>query len=825
MEEVSEYYHLAHQFAINTNRNLFITGKAGTGKTTFLHQLRQETKKQMAVVAPTGVAAINAGGTTIHSLFQLPLTPFIPTAEGRKHLFEQQKMSSLKRKVIQELELLVIDEVSMVRADLLDEIDAVLRHVRYKNNEVFGGVQVILIGDMFQLPPVIVEDEWRHLAPYYKSPYFFHAQALTNKELLYIELDKIFRQTNANFIRVLNEVRNSCLSPEGYQMLQKRFDPLFIPPNDDTYITLTTHNYKADQINSKELALLGGKSWFFEAIVRGEFPEKTYPTDKNLELKVGAKVMFIKNDDERPRRFYNGKIGVIKKITDECILIKSPDDDEDIELRQKTWENIRFETNESTLQIKEEIIGTFSQFPLRLAWAITIHKSQGLTFDKVVIDAGAAFATGQVYVALSRCRSLEGIVLWSKINPDSISTDRVIVEYEQHKPLVDELEYQLNKSREEFKLFVLQQLFDFRTAAGQIQRLKNDFAKVASSFNDETPIFISDIERQLAMFQDVALKFQNQLTQIITTLSDYDNFLSERLLAASKYFDEKTTNLLESINLSPAVTDSRDNARSFNSDLRNIFGFIAQKQHIFRKLQTPFAVENYFTLKNSFAMPEFTANSYSKTVEYVRQDVKNIDLYHQLIELRNRLCEPQNLPIYIVAGSKTLLELTEYLPLTERDLLRITGFGQAKVEKYGSEFLKIISDYCQKHNITSNIDALKSDKRQRDEEKKEKKPKGETQRLSYQMYKDGKKIEEIAAERKLTVGTICTHLAMFANLGLLEYDDFISKEKLAKAHQLAQETSEYSTMKAALDSILTPVEFQFFVAWNRQQKKESQNEI
>ena len=280
MQDTTPYYQLAHDFALFTNRSIFLTGKAGTGKTTFLHNLKKATKKQMAVVAPTGVAAINAGGTTMHSFFQLPFTPYIPTVEGRKNLIEKMKMQGNRRKVLQELELLVIDEISMVRADVLDSVDTILRHVRYRNNEPFGGVQVIFIGDMFQLSPVASDEEWRLLSQYYSSPYFFHSQAILQQQPVYIELDKIFRQTNGDFIRVLNEVRNNCLSDSGLKLLQSRYNPLFVPPADDTFITLTTHNYKADQINAEELSKIKGKIYSFDAEIQGEYPEKSYPTEK-----------------------------------------------------------------------------------------------------------------------------------------------------------------------------------------------------------------------------------------------------------------------------------------------------------------------------------------------------------------------------------------------------------------------------------------------------------------------------------------------------------------------------------------------------------------
>ena len=407
----SPYYRLAEEFALHTGRSIYLTGKAGTGKTTFLRRLRSITRKQTAVVAPTGVAAINAGGVTMHSFFQLPFGPFVPTPAGRNQLIGQLHMQANRRRVLRELELLVIDEVSMVRADTLDMVDTILRHVRFRPAEPFGGVQVVFIGDLFQLSPVVTDQEWRILAPYYPTPYFFHSLAVRQQPPVHIELDHIFRQSNADFIRVLNEVRGNSLSPHGLALLQSRYDPAFTPPEGDTYITLTTHNYKADRINAAELDKLPGPPTRFHAQVKGEYPEKSYPAEATLELKEGAKVMFLKNDTETPRRYFNGKIGVVEEMDDDGITIRCPGDDAPILVQRDTWRNIRYTTDPATQQIEEKELGTFTQYPLRLAWAITIHKSQGLTFDKAVIDADDAFAPGQVYVALSRCRSLEGLVL------------------------------------------------------------------------------------------------------------------------------------------------------------------------------------------------------------------------------------------------------------------------------------------------------------------------------------------------------------------------------------------------------------------------------
>ena len=814
MENTSLYYQLAHDFALFTNRSIFLTGKAGTGKTTFLHKLKTETKKQMAVVAPTGVAAINAGGTTMHSFFQLPFTPFIPTVEGRKNLIEKTKMQGHRRKVLQELELLVIDEISMVRADVLDAVDTILRHFRYRNNEPFGGVQVIFIGDMFQLSPVAIESEWRLLSDYYASPYFFQSQVIMQQQPVYIEFDKIFRQTNADFITVLNEVRNNCLSPEGLALLQSRYNPLFVPPKDDTYITLTTHNYKADKTNAEELAKLKGKTFTFEAEIKRDFPEKSYPTDKELVLKIGAKVMFIKNDNQTVRRFFNGKIGVIEDIEDNTIFVKCPEDSEIIELNKMVWENLRYSTNEMTKQIDEETIGTFEQFPLRLAWAITIHKSQGLTFDKAVIDAGDAFAAGQVYVALSRCRSLEGMVLWSKINPYSIENDRKIVEHERNKLAIEELEKQLNESRNQFRAYVLGLLFDFKTSVGHASRLARDVEEVKSSFNEETIPFLQNILKQAQNLQEVAAKFQHQIQAILCSNPVDEDYLHARLTSAMEFFSTKIENLIETLRQSPASTDSRENARDYNDQIRSHFGFLAQKLYVLKGLKHPFSVEDYFVLKNTFLLPEFSVNAYAKTVSGKAITSRNQKLYIQLLILRNKLCEPNDLPIYLVAGSKTLVEMADYLPQNEKDLLQISGFGSAKVEKYGKQFLEVILEYCKEHKLQS----LMHEKEKR-KEKKEKKPVGETMRISLAMYNEGKTIEEIAFIRNLNKTTIISHLEKYVISGELDINDFISPKKREKATDLIRSGTETGSIFEMLSTFLDYTEVKMFMAWLRGGKK------
>jgi len=422
----NQMFQLAADLVNQSSSNIFLTGKAGTGKTTFLRYIKENCAKQLAVVAPTGVAAINAGGVTMHSFFQLPFSPFIPEVGGfnkqneettnKNGLLSKLRMTTEKKKILQELELLIIDEISMVRCDMLDAVDTVLRHTRRRNNERFGGVQVLFIGDMFQLPPVIKEHDWRLLKDFYSSPYFFDSLVIKEELPVYIEFDKIYRQSEEKFINVLNQLRNNQLDDDGRSLLERRFAPDFKRTKDDGYIILTTHNERARNKNETELNSLTNKSFSYRAEIGGDFPASAYPVEEQLLLKVGSQVMFIKNDTERIKRYFNGKIGIVTELENDKILVQCEDETEEIEVKKEKWENIRYTVDKKSRQLNEEVLGSFTQFPLRLAWAITIHKSQGLTFDKVIIDAGEAFAPGQVYVALSRCTTLDGIVLQSAIN-------------------------------------------------------------------------------------------------------------------------------------------------------------------------------------------------------------------------------------------------------------------------------------------------------------------------------------------------------------------------------------------------------------------------
>ncbi|VAV85522.1 DNA repair and recombination protein, putative helicase, partial [hydrothermal vent metagenome] len=424
---------LAQNFVEKTDRNVFLTGKAGTGKTTFLHSIKEYSLKRLVVVAPTGVAAINAKGVTIHSFFQMAFGPILPDGAGTRNTEGsfQRKFNKTKINIIRSLDLLIIDEISMVRADLLDGIDQVLR--RYKDRtKVFGGVQVLMIGDLQQLSPVVKDNEWELLKTYYTTPYFFSSKVFQQCNAISIELKHIYRQDNEKFIAILNEIRNNKLTENSANDLNERYLPDFIPSKDDGYITLTTHNNRANEMNNLELQKIDHKSYFYTANVDGKFPEYSFPTHERLELKVGAQVMFVKNDSTPEKRYFNGKIGEIIQLSKEEIIVRCQDDEFDIVTTPEVWENVSYSINQETKEISEHVAGSFSQMPLRLAWAITIHKSQGLTFEKAIIDAKASFAHGQTYVALSRCRTLEGIVLKSPINANNIISDTRVTSFNEN---------------------------------------------------------------------------------------------------------------------------------------------------------------------------------------------------------------------------------------------------------------------------------------------------------------------------------------------------------------------------------------------------------
>nr|VFJ72539.1 MAG: UvrD-like helicase C-terminal domain-containing protein [Candidatus Kentron sp. FW] len=529
---------LANDFVQYTNHNLFLTGKAGTGKTTFLHNLKENTPKRMIVTAPTGIAAINAGGVTLHSFFQIPFGPFVPGSKA--HERNRYRFSREKRRIIETLDLLVIDEISMVRADLLDGVDAALRRYR-RSDQPFGGVQLLMIGDLHQLSPVAREDEWDILREHYASPYFFSSNALGRTGLVPIELIHIYRQSDARFIDLLNRVRENRLDPASWQALNQRHIPDFAQDGAG-YITLTTHNRGAERINDARLSVLSGKLHTFRADIEGDFPEYSYPTRASLGLKVGAQVMFVRNDPSPGKRYFNGKIGEVTRIRGKDIQVKCPDDDQGIKVERITWPNIAYKVDPDTGEINEDTIGTFVQYPLKPAWAITIHKSQGLTFDKAIIDANAAFAHGQVYVALSRCRTLEGIVLQSPLSPGAIKTDSTVAGFVEDITRNPPSSAELENAKIDYQRRLLTECFDLRYLGVCLNRM------VAILMENKQVIQVSGVDdihqsKQIAIEEIVAVgaKFQRQLARLFATGTppESDPIISERVTKACRYFREK----------------------------------------------------------------------------------------------------------------------------------------------------------------------------------------------------------------------------------------------------------------------------------------------
>ncbi|MEY4875760.1 MAG: hypothetical protein RL708_909 [Bacteroidota bacterium] len=542
--EINSEFKLAAEYVLQTSKNIFLTGKAGTGKTTFLKYIQNQTRKNTVVVAPTGVAAINAGGVTMHSFFQLPFIPFVPQAGGgfqvndfvdKNTLFNTVKFNKTKIDLFRELDLLVIDEVSMLRSDTLDCIDTILRHFRRQWDKPFGGVQVLFIGDMYQLPPIV--REWDFLKQFYETPFFFSSKVLEENQPLFIELKKIYRQNEQVFIDILNRLRNNQLDKNDYEILHQQYNPYDVN-NLENYITLTTHNWKADKKNELELNKLEGERFHFRAKIAEDFPENAYPVEENLYLKTGAQVMFIKNDSSLEKRYFNGKLATVVKIKDEEITIKFHDSNIEMVVEHETWRNVKYNLNKETNKISEEEIGSFSHYPIRLAWAITIHKSQGLTFEKAIIDAGDAFAPGQVYVALSRCTTLKGVVLLSKITSSSVKTDERIIEFANRENTIDELTANLENEKKEYSKTLLVKAFNWAKMVSITEDFYDTIEIRQIPDKEETQLMAKTMIEKAKEQQQIAEKFIPRLQFILDNihLPEKENELNDLVSRAVPYF-------------------------------------------------------------------------------------------------------------------------------------------------------------------------------------------------------------------------------------------------------------------------------------------------
>jgi hypothetical protein len=711
-------FQLAVQFVNQTARPVFLTGRAGTGKTTFLKYIRENSFKKMAVTAPTGVAAINAGGTTLHSFFQLPFGPFLPAAQhgwnaespaysDPNSLFRNIRFNAAKRDLLQELELLIIDEISMVRADTLDAVDTILRHFREQPLLPFGGLQLLYIGDLFQLPPVVPPQEWDLLKNYYASPFFFDAQVIRQSQPVYLELNKIYRQNEARFIHLLNNIRNNRATPEDLELLHDYYQPEFIAPKHDHYITLTSHNARADSINQQELGKLRGPVQTFTATVTGEFNDKAFPAEKTLSLKEGAQIMLIKNDKGETRRYYNGKIGTISRLATDKISIAFPDEPDQLVLEKEVWRNIRYNYDREKDKIVEEELGSFSQYPIRLAWAITIHKSQGLTFEKAVIDAGSSFAPGQVYVALSRLTTLGGLVLRSRIHPAAISTDPRVVAFTDNRMAAEAIGQQLENEQLAYITNTLVRTFDWTRLTAQVQDHYIGYA------HRQFPGRIAAMEQAKEWWdstlaqQETAQKFTRQLEQLLGT-AEGDGYqqLHSRTTAATAWFLRSLDDQL----IGP---------------LQQHIGEMRIKQKTKKYLQELQALKSIFLRK--------------------RQQIEDA--------------------AKIVTGLQKGINTTRLLDSLDASRASTVDNSPTPVKPASA-----------------------------------KPQKGESPRITLQLYKEGHSIADIATQRSMAITTVEGHLASFIPTGEIDIHQLVPKEKIAPILSVIREIggSALGPMKSKL---------------------------
>ena len=697
----------AWDFVEHTGRSIFLTGKAGTGKTTFLKTVVEQSKKRSIVVAPTGVAAINAGGMTIHSFFQLPFTPYVPNARIQSKF----DFGKEKRRIIASLDLLIIDEISMVRSDLLDAIDSVLR--RYRDHyKPFGGVQLLMIGDLQQLTPVVTPEDEALLKPYYDTPYFFGSKALQQIEYVTILLSQVFRQEDVAFLDVLNHIREAQPSDHDIAVLNQRYQPAFIPKQGEGYIRLTTHNYLADTYNENELKKLPGHSYTYQAQIEGNFPEYSYPTSEVLMLKEGAQVMFVKNDPTGDHRYYNGRIGEVVEISESRVCVLCAGDAEGIEVEPLEWENAQYQLNPETRVIESKVQGTFRQLPLRLAWAITIHKSQGLTFERAIIDANLSFAPGQVYVALSRCKTLEGMVLSAPIEARAIIADKRVEDYISHQEEeVQRSISQLPQLKEEYYRFLLLELFDFHDIfykEEHLLRLMTEFFYHA--FTDTTELHKRVLSNFSSQTMSVSEKWLQKIRQLPMEQLHTEEF-QERVKRSSEWFETS---------IHDVFANSIDLAAQIKSN-------------------------------NKQAMNRFT-----ETLADVRQSVLS-----RRFLLSKIADQGFSIPIYLHEKQYSLLD----------------AIDEQQIKKPRKQRVK--------------------------KEKPKKEPKEKTWNITFQLYKQGLKPDEIAQNRSLTVGTIINHLSRFIPTGQITLSELVPPEHQDAILKVIQTIGKGET-KSAIKSLCPP---------------------
>ena len=714
---------LAWQFVKNTGTSIFLTGKAGTGKTTFLRALKDKLPKRMVVVAPTGIAAINANGVTIHSFFQLPFAPYVPNSTFKTEgIF---RVSKEKQRILRTLDLLVIDEISMVRADLLDSVDMVLRRSRDRSKP-FGGVQLLLIGDLQQLPPVVRDEEWTLLGKYYDSPYFFSSLALKQTGHITIELKHVYRQNDLEFLSLLNKIRDNKADQDTFNRLNNRYIPNFVPPSDTDYIRLVTHNYQAQSINEGKLAELPGVSRQYKASITGEFPEQSYPTEFVLELKENAQVMFVKNDSTGKGRYYNGMLGKVVSTTPRGVTVKGNETGELIDLLPEEWTNAKYVLNKDTHEIEEEVEGTFKQFPLRLAWAVTIHKSQGLTFEHAIIDAQHSFAHGQTYVALSRCKTLEGLVLSSPLSTNAVICDEKVhqfnIDASAHLPNNE----MLSQMQRAYELNLIDELFDFRPIGIAFERITRF---IDEHFARRYPRLLQEYRQARPILDEivaVAAKFRLQYTQMLATQQGQElgNEVIKRIRSGAEYFHKRLSLLVEMHRKNKIDTDNK---------------------------------------------------ALKKTLKERYSDVHEaLDFKWNLLKYESREDVSFGIGDYLSAKAKLLL-------------------GTMDTDKPNTK------------------------------KAKEVKPKVDTKLATFNLYRLGMSIDDIAKRRELTKSTICTHLAHYVGEGAIAISEFVDDKKRQEITRFLmkhpEERKTASDIKAELSPNISYEDIRFVMAEYYRNKK------
>lgn len=804
---------LAHDFVKYTNRNIFLTGKAGTGKTTFLHELKKSLPKRMIVLAPTGVAAINAGGVTIHSFFQLPFHPFIPALyipgvnHDKRAEQDSYKLSREKINIIKSLDLLVIDEISMVRADMLDAIDSSLR--RYRNRDLpFGGVQLLMIGDLQQLAPVAKEDDMEILGKYYDVLFFFGSRALRCTDYVTIELKHIYRQNDQLFIDLLNKVRENRLDAFVLSELNKRYIPDFDAESGGGYITLTTHNHQAKTLNDSKLVKLSGKPHSFMASVTDDFPEASYPNVSELILKKGAQVMFVKNDISKNKLFFNGKIGKVEAFDDDVIVVRCPGDDFPIMVEPAEWQNVKYTLDDETKEIGETVIGTFRQYPLKLAWAITIHKSQGLTFERAVIDARSAFAHGQVYVALSRCRTLDGLVLSTPIDQrciiDNPSVSGFIRETEKNQPGQKELE----ESKKAYQKMLLTELFDFiplvRYLGNCIRVVDEHKESIIGNPQEKLQNALECARKDLV---EVSEKFGPHINMLLSLESDAESNeqLQERVMKACEFFATRLQAALDGILTGFSLeTDNKAVRKAFSDSHERLRKESFIKLTCLNSMKSGFKVSEYLDVRAKSAIEMPPARSHSTKTAEESTTIQHPELIRELKNWRNAKAKEVNLPDYMILPQKTMVALAGVLPRSMNALRRVKGMGKKKSAKYGEDILEIIHNYCSKEKIIAQEEPSA-------EEKKPKKIKEDSGKTSLRLFREGKTIQQIAEERNFSVTTIESHLAQFVAQGEIPASEFVSPEKidLIAGHFNGSEDLRLGPVKEVLGDQVTWSELRF----------------